>query len=232
LDAYAAKACIPLTVVSEAARTEEFGYVCNRCMRCCRNNSIQVNPYESARIARNLNLTTGVFRRRFTARGEGTVLKRRRGGACIFLGEMGCTIHPDRPLVCRLYPLGREVSADAVERFVHLRPHPRSAGVYTREGTIAEFLASGGAAPYLEAADEYSAWLRRALTLLESGASAHHSRPAGGGVDLLEMDTAVKAYCSEKHIPEPRDIEERKAIHLLYLHEALDPKEKQTNDDS
>jgi Fe-S-cluster containining protein len=36
-------------------------------------------------------------------------LRHNDDGACIFLGEAGCTVHSDRALVCRLFPLGREV---------------------------------------------------------------------------------------------------------------------------
>ena len=58
----------------------------------------------------------------------------RDDGACGFLGEAGCTVHPDRPLVCRLYPLGRAVAPDRTETFAALTPDPETAGVYGADG--------------------------------------------------------------------------------------------------
>src|ERR1700752_4896509 len=98
-------------------QSQVFGYKCHRCMRCCYDKRIQINPYESARLARNLGQTTTEFRSAWTEDGAGTVLKQTDTGACIFLGNDGCTVHPDRPLVCRLYPLGRRVRADGSESF-------------------------------------------------------------------------------------------------------------------
>lgn len=37
----------------------------------------------------------------------GTVLLNRPDGSCIFLDSRGYGLHPDRPLVCRLFPLGQ-----------------------------------------------------------------------------------------------------------------------------
>ena len=46
----------------------------------------------------------------------------------LFLGERGCTVHADRPLVCRLYPLGRHIDEHGAESFYHLEPHPQTEG--------------------------------------------------------------------------------------------------------
>src|SRR5215470_9862277 len=98
-------------------RSEAFDYVCRRCLKCCHHQRIQLNPYELARLARNLGLTTTEFRAAWTEHGDGLALRQTETGACVFLGSEGCTVHPDRPLVCRLYPLGRHVSADGSEAF-------------------------------------------------------------------------------------------------------------------
>src|SRR5215203_1022133 len=115
---------------------EAFGYECRRCLRCCHDKRIQVNPYEIARLARRLGTTTTTFSAAFTQQGAGTALDQTEGGACVFLGPEGCTVHPDRPLVCRLYPLGRHRLADGTESFSHLEPHPQTEGRYSRDGTI------------------------------------------------------------------------------------------------
>src|SRR5215468_5694658 len=88
-------------------RHEAFGYVCRRCHN--HHKHIQLNPYEVARLARNRNLTTSEFATACTENGEGVILGQTETGACISLGAAGCTVYADRPLVCRLYPLGRHV---------------------------------------------------------------------------------------------------------------------------
>src|SRR5271169_1382542 len=147
-------------------RSQVFGYICRRCMRCCYNKRIQINPYESARLARNLQQATTEFRAAWTKDGAGTALKQTETGACVFLGDKGCTVHPDRPLVCRLYPLGRHVLADGTESFSLTEGHPQSAGEFTNNSTIAEFLDSQGVAPFAKAADEYFQWLCAAQDFL------------------------------------------------------------------
>ena len=207
------------------ARTEAFGYTCNRCLRCCHDKHIQVNPYEVARIARNRGMSTGECRERWTVDGQGTVLKQADSGACVFPGTEGCTIHADRPLVCRLYPLGRHVSADGSERFSHVQPHPQTAGEYTRKGTIADFLSAQGAAPYMSAADEYFFWLCRAQQVAERAAPPHPTAQSDNAVELaqqyLDMDTAIAEHCAQHGTSAPQDIEARRRLHLQILDNLL-----------
>ena len=87
-------------------RDSAFSYACHACSRCCHDKIIHVNPYEVGRLAQNLNLsTTEVLSRYTTANGDN--FKQTEQGACVFLTGQGCGVHADRPLVCRLYPLGR-----------------------------------------------------------------------------------------------------------------------------
>ncbi len=123
-----------------------FSYECNRCTRCCRDKRIRVNPYETYRLARALGLSTTAFLARHTT-AQGTELARTNDGRCVFLGPEGCTVHADRPLVCRLYPLGRHVRDGEPDRFHHLEPHPESEGVFGESGTVGDCAASQGASP-------------------------------------------------------------------------------------
>src|SRR5262245_23039972 len=144
---------------STASRSAPFGYVCRRCSRCCQDKQIQVNPYEVARLARAKGQSTSAFRADWTIDGRGTTLRWTEDGACVFLGPHGCEVHGDRPLVCRLYPLGRHVRSDGGEYFTTLEGHPQSAGQFTGDGTIAEYLSAQGAQPFMDAADAYFRWL-------------------------------------------------------------------------
>src|SRR5262245_22789218 len=103
---------------SPASRSTPFGYVCRRCSRCCSDKQIQINPYEVARLARAKGQSTSEFRAAWTEDGQGTVLREKEDGTCVFLGPRGCEVHRDRPLVCRLYPLGRIVRSDGSEHFI------------------------------------------------------------------------------------------------------------------
>jgi hypothetical protein len=198
------------------ARAEPFGYACNRCMLCCRHKAIQVNPYEIARLARRLGVSTSKFRERHTDQGAGAHLARREDETCVFLGPEGCEVHPDRPLVCRIYPLGRHVGADGTERWSHLAPHPETKGVYSKAGVIGEYITDQGALPYMQATDEYVAWLRAAYDYLDAPA-ADATEGGEPAPDLLDLDGVIAEHCRRTAKAEPLDIEARKALHLAIL---------------
>lgn len=209
---------------SPSPRDEPFGYACQRCLKCCYHKRIQVNPYEVARLARNRGVTTSEFRDAWTEDGAGNYLSQREDGACVFLGSEGCTVHPDRPLVCRLYPLGRHMTA-GVEWFSHVEPHPQSKGAFNRNGTIADFLAAQGVEPFLQAADEYVYWicaLKESLDEAGDAPSADVSAQAADDArDMLDMDDAIARHCAATGEAEPTEMEARRKLHLRILYELL-----------
>ena len=103
---------------SQLDRQSPFGFTCHRCLACCRFKKIQLNPYETARMASRLGISTTDFITRYTI--GGTVLRFTEEDACVFLQADGCAVHADRPLVCRLYPLGRYIDFIGVETFGQL----------------------------------------------------------------------------------------------------------------
>jgi Fe-S-cluster containining protein len=210
---------------TSSPRFEPFGYECHRCSHCCYHKGIQVNPYEVARLARKLDQTTTDFRMAWTRESAGTMLKQTDTGACVFLGENGCTVHLDRPLVCRLYPLGRHIGADGAESFSHLEPHPLSAGQVTADGTIAEYVEKQGAEPFIVAADAYFFWLCATSDYLDAQAnSAPSDQPVedeAAATSLLDMDLAIARHCHSTGIVEPDDIDDRMRLHLLILYQHI-----------
>jgi hypothetical protein len=199
----------------ESARKQEFGYVCRACSRCCQHKIIQVNPYEVARLARLKGMSTGEFRAACTENGEGAILRRTEDSdTCIFLKEKGCSVHADRPLVCRLYPLGRRAAEGGMEEWLHATPHPQTAGEYTHKGTIAEYIAAQGALPFMRAADAYAQWVRDASAFLETADDTVAD-------DLVDMDAAITRHCKEAGAPEPSDIEQRRLLHMDILYRQL-----------
>jgi len=149
------------------ARTSAFSYHCGACSRCCYGRRIQVNPYELARLSRGLGISTTEVISQFTVDG-GTALAARADTACTFLGPNGCTVHADRPLACRLYPLGRIVQADGSETFVENEPDPQTKGLYGESGTVGSYIQSQSVAPYIAAADRYYTVLARLMTVGEA----------------------------------------------------------------
>jgi Fe-S-cluster containining protein len=203
-------------------RGEAFGYICGRCSKCCHDKEIHVNPYEIARLARRIGQTTSAFRSAWTRDGGGTSLRQTESGACVFLGPQGCTVHADRPLVCRLYPLGRHVLPDGTEWFSRLEAHPQSAGEITNRGTIGEFLQAQNAQDFMTAADDYFFWLCAAHVRLgedaAGGPSGELAQDAALAADLIDMDTAIARHCAANGTAEPQDMEDRKHLHLQILH--------------
>ena len=194
-----------------------------------------MGPYEGLRLSRRLGISTTDFFTRFTEAG-GTVLQRRKDDqGCVFLGPRGCTVHPDRPLACRLYPLARWISPEGDESFGRLDPHPQTAGVYGTGGTVEGFLASQGLAPYFVMADRYGEIYDRMVAILErvdpdEGVERRAERRAA--VDELaagtlatawfDVDATVGAYCQERGLPVPADLEALVDTHLQALNVWLD----------
>ncbi len=127
-------------------RSSPFSYECNACGRCCRDKVITLSPYDLIRITKAAGVTPGVARDRYTIR-RGSILKFDQ--SCTALAGTSCTIHPGRPLACRLYPLGIERSAAGIENFVRLEPAVGSLGVYGESASVDAFLAAQGVAEYL-----------------------------------------------------------------------------------
>ncbi|WP_193222247.1 hypothetical protein [Alkalilimnicola sp. S0819] len=123
-----------------------------------------------------------------------------------------------RPLVCRVYPLGRIVSRDE-EYFVEVTPHPQTEGRYGQDGTVAEYLAQQGAAPYMAAADHY---YRLYLQLAEAQEDDESTADAGfEPLDLLDLENHVRQQAARRGTAPAPNLEERVAQHVRWLHEAL-----------
>jgi Fe-S-cluster containining protein len=166
-------------------RDAAFSFACARCGRCCHDQAIQLNGYEIARLARSLGLCTSETIAKHTTN-AGQFLRFGPDGACAFLRPQGCAVHADRPLACRLYPLGREGDAGGEECFAPLEPHPQCAGAWGEEGRVGDFLAGQGGEPFLRAFDLYQ---RAALDFLALPAPAR--AVASPGLEWLNLDWAL-----------------------------------------
>ena len=207
-------------------RESPFSYTCNQCSRCCYDKRIQVNPYEVARLAQNKGLSTTEFIAKYLEPGK-PYLDNQPSGACVFLTDQGCGVHADRPLVCRLYPLGQKLSGEGQESFHHATPHPETEGVYGHDATVEDFLRAQGVTPFLEVRDRYVAVVYRLLDILaedvetndEAFETTQHTFSDEESIQqalgqCLDMDKVIARYCKELQIIEPINLEERLTLHL------------------
>jgi uncharacterized protein len=199
-----------------------------------------VGPYEALRLSRRLGISTTEFLSRHTEAG-GTVLQTRvEDRSCVFLGPRGCTVHPDRPLACRLYPLARWIAPDGDESFGHLEPHPQTAGIYGTNGTVESFLAAQGLSPYFEMADRYGVVYDRMVAVLERfdpSEDIDRRTERRAEIDELDagtlatawfdVDATVSAYCRERSLPVPTEVDALVDLHLKAMDTWLDALEAQ-----
>jgi uncharacterized protein len=127
-------------------RSSPFSYECKACGRCCRDKVITLSPYDLIRIATAAGVAPSLAVQRYTIR-RGSILKFEQ--SCVALAGTNCTIHPGRPLACRLYPLGIERTAAGGEHFVRLEPAKGSLGVYGESASVDAFQEAQGVAEYL-----------------------------------------------------------------------------------
>ena len=182
-----------------------------------------MNPYELARLSRKLGCSTSDVIDNYTVDG-GTALATRADSACVFLSPEGCTVHSDRPLACRLYPLGRIVQADGSEAFVELAPDPETEGLYGEDGTVDAYIESQGVAPYLTGADRYYAVLTRLFATdspsakeLTGGSLADVSAEEIEPRVFIDADLAVQIDAARSGAPVPLDVDTLVERHLAVL---------------
>ena len=219
----------------ELDRESPFSFICKACSKCCHKKAIKVAPYEALRLARNLGITTTEFFTHYTERG-GTFLKIKKDMNCIFLKDQVCTVHPDRPLVCRLFPLAQTIDEEGNERFAQMPPQQDCRGEYGKEGTVEAYLKSQKAAPYLRMEERYTALYRRMEAklahLIKETKSDKQAAPDNTGKatevsgqalhsPLLDIDATLKIYCKKQGISPPVDLEEMVNLHIKSIEDWL-----------
>ena len=180
-----------------------------------------MSPYEIARIAEVLSMSTTDVIAKHTSEG-GTVLRQREDGGCSLLDGKHCGVHRGRPLVCRLYPLGRIVGKDERETFVRLQGHPQSEGELGEAATIGDYLDSQGTEPYTVASTRYFALFSRLATLLRTqpdGLTTLESVRTGerqevSALEWLDIDATLARRATSGI---PANLEARVSLHLELL---------------
>lgn len=122
---------------------------------CCRDLNQALTPYDILRLKNNLNLTSDQFLKKYTSSHIGPesglpVVTFKPDPAtdhrCPFVNLEGCSVYPDRPASCRLYPLARAVArsrqTSGITEFFALIEEPHCMGFNRNTGqTIRAWLA-------------------------------------------------------------------------------------------
>jgi Fe-S-cluster containining protein len=219
----------------ELDRKSPFSFFCRACGRCCSGKIIMVGPHEILGMSRLLRIDTTELLSLHTDNG-GTTLRADENGRCVFLTPSGCQVHPRRPLVCRLYPLGRVIDEKGDERFGLYAVQSDCEAAAGREGTVGSFLESQGVGPYLGWSRRYGDLYRRMIGLLnrfESGGALDapadaetrekDEPPAPSQLSAWQdIDASLAEYCAAKGLRAPREIDESIALHIRAMEEWLD----------
>ncbi len=218
------QAGFPSALVFDLKKESPFSFKCQACNACCNNKAIPVSPYESLRLARNLGLTTTEFLKTCTEEG-GTILRNRPDGSCIFLGSGGCSVHPDRPLVCRLFPLGQITDEEKQAKYAAMPVHPDCLGHFDVDGTVDSYLESQELGPYFHYDVVYGKLLKKLRELGHEEAEGScpgaphpsHPDPSFRSTFLsmwLDVDKTVAALCRKKGRIVPERMEDAVSAHL------------------
>ena len=102
---------------------------CKGCSACCRGmgQSIILDPLDVYHLTTGLNTTFDQLLEQAIELNvfDGVILPNLKmtndGGSCYFLNEEGrCKIHPFRPGICRLFPLGRVYEENGFKYFLQI----------------------------------------------------------------------------------------------------------------
>ena len=103
-----------MTEIVKLSLSDKLPLTCTRQGTCCYGKRVSLNPWELACLARAKEMTAVEFRDEYCEFG-GIRLKfdnepnAGNQSACSqYHKEKGCLVHNGRPLVCRLFPLGRQ----------------------------------------------------------------------------------------------------------------------------
>jgi len=170
-------------VVFKPINTPTFHFRCHKgidCFtHCCAGLNLVLTPYDILRLKQHLKMTSDEFLDRYT---ETKFDKHHRfplinlrmnqddGAKCPFVTSDGCSVYPDRPGACRIYPLGRAASraptgSDPQEKFFIVEEEHCLGFQETREWSVEEWLSSEGVDEYNAMNDLWSQILTSAKDL-------------------------------------------------------------------
>ncbi|MBU0673176.1 MAG: YkgJ family cysteine cluster protein [Proteobacteria bacterium] len=103
-----------MSVTTKLTLTDNLPLTCSRSGTCCHGKTVRLNPWELACLAEAKGMAPRMFRDRYcdfggiNLRFDGAPDWRQQPACSQYVPGYGCSVHLGRPLVCRLYPLGRQ----------------------------------------------------------------------------------------------------------------------------
>jgi uncharacterized protein len=205
-----------------------WSYACGGCGSCCHGREFLVNPFDVGRLAHGLGLSAAQVIGRHVSPGRPALNTTGPRGACTFFKDgQGCTVHPHRPTVCRLFPLGRHITSARTVSFMESDPEPASRGTYGKAGTVRDYLAGQDALDDLEALDALGSLVDDALQMAwRAGVLADLDQAVGAALTGEGGPTPIQAFDAEMFVQHPADrplLGRFKAhLHALRVHIGLD----------
>lgn len=163
---------------------QQLPLTCSRSGTCCHGKVVWLNPWELSCLAHAKEMNAREFRERFCEFGgirlrfDGPPGWKGLAACSQFIPGAGCSVHPGRPLACRLYPLGRQLLGKDVQYIHDGERFPCLAGcaevVDLPHLTVAEYLAGQSVGAGEAAQDAYLDLMQQLadgafVLLLESG---------------------------------------------------------------
>lgn len=163
--------------------------------RCCKKADITLTPYDIVRLKQRFGISSEAFLKDYsvpfymdTDKLPGLKLRTNDDGACLLLdSEQGCTVYPDRPIVCRYYPLAllnirQQNEAQAHTGYSLVKEEHCQGHAEAREITIEEYRIEQGCLEY----DEYNRdWYR--LILQKKSAGPGVGKPSEMSLQMFFM---------------------------------------------
>lgn len=162
----------PPSDCTRLSRDDTFSFSCHPgldCFNtCCRNKHLPLTPYGMIRMKHALHMHSDAFLEKYVVYRPDphtgfpilSLKMSSKDTTCPFVGTDGCRIYEDRPMACRLYPLGRsstiQADSDPVPKeFFYLLETPGCSGVNEKHAQqVEEWTRSQGLLPYIEMNDQ------------------------------------------------------------------------------
>lgn len=103
---------------------------CSRRGSCCFGKNVRINPWELATLANTKGISVSEFIENYCECGgtklifNGSSSDRGEKACSQYIDNFGCSLHTGRPLVCRLYPIGRHLQNNQVNYIFEGREFP------------------------------------------------------------------------------------------------------------
>ncbi len=169
---------------SKLSLNDKLPLTCSRSGTCCHGKLVSLNPWELACMAKAKEMTPKEFRDSFCDFGgirlrfDGDMDWKGQSACSQYIPDFGCSIHSGRPLVCRLYPLGRQKQHGKGQYIYEGKEFPCleecSEVVGLPQVSVADYIDGQGARDFEIAQDQYLEVMQNLadgafVLLLESG---------------------------------------------------------------